>query len=90
MEKEVHFSRIIISLALALVVYFLPLGLTGQIHTMLFVMTLVASLWISEAAPLHATAFVAAFLLIVLVNLKPAQVFAQFPQNFCFLFRDLE
>ena len=78
MEKEVHFSRIIISLALALVVYFLPLGLTGQIHTMLFVMTLVASLWISEAAPLHATAFVVAFLLIVLVNLKPAQVFAQF------------
>ena len=78
MQKEVHFKRILISIVIASIVYFIPFGIEGQAHTMLFVMTLVAALWITEAAPLHATAFVAAFLLIILVNLKPSLVFAQF------------
>jgi sodium-dependent dicarboxylate transporter 2/3/5 len=77
MEK-VKLEYIIISFLVALLVYILPLGISGNAHTMLFVMVFVASLWITESAPLHATAIFAAFLIILLIGLKPVDVFAQY------------
>ncbi len=76
--EQVRFKHMVLSFIVALVVYFLPLGITGNAHIMLFVMTFVAALWITEAAPLHATAIFAAFLIILLVGLKPTEVFAQY------------
>src|SRR3989338_8368685 len=78
MQKEVHFKRILISLVIAIIAYLIPFNITVKAHAMLFVAVFVAALWISEAVPLHATAFLAAFLLIVIVNLNPVDVFAQF------------
>ncbi len=77
MEK-VHFEYIFLSFFAAVAVYVLPLGIEGKPHIMLFVMVFVALLWITEAVPLHATAIFAAFLLIMLVGLKPVDVYAQY------------
>ncbi|MBS3053117.1 MAG: DASS family sodium-coupled anion symporter [Candidatus Aenigmarchaeota archaeon] len=78
MRYEIHPWRILLSLFAAVFVYFLPLGFEGDAHTMLFVMVFVASLWVSEAAPFHATAVFVALLLVMLVGLKPEDVFAQY------------
>ena len=78
MQKEVHFKRILISLVIAVIAYLIPFNITIKAHAMLFVAVFVAALWISEAVPLHSTSFLAAFLLIVIVNLNPVDVFAQF------------
>jgi len=77
MEK-VRLHYMLISFAVALIIYLLPLGIQGQAHTMLFIMAFVAALWITESAPLHATALLAAFLIILLIGLKPVEVFAQY------------
>ena len=76
--KHVRITHVIVSLLIALLAWMLPLGLVGQAHVMLFVMVFVAALWITEAAPLHATALFAAFLLILAVGLQPKDVFAQY------------
>ena len=78
MQKEVHFKRILISLVIAVIAYLIPFNITIKAHAMLFVAVFVAALWISEAVPLHATSFLAAFLLIIIVKLNPVDVFAQF------------
>src|SRR3989344_3769209 len=78
MQKEVHFKRILISLVIAVIAYLIPFNITIKAHAMLFVAVFVAALWISEAVPLHATSFLAAFLLIIIVELNPVDVFAQF------------
>jgi sodium-dependent dicarboxylate transporter 2/3/5 len=75
---DVRLDRILLSLFMAVMAYFLPVGLTGQMQVMFVVLVLVASLWISEAAPLHATAILAALLLIQVVGLSAKDVFAQF------------
>lgn len=68
----------LVSLLAALAAYFLPLGIEGSPRIMLFIMVFVASLWISESAPLHATALFAALLLVTVAGLRPGDVFAQY------------
>lgn len=75
---DIKYRRILVSALAAMIAYFLPLGLTGQTHLMFAVLVLIASLWISEAAPLHATAILAALLMIQVVALSAKDVFAQF------------
>lgn len=77
MEK-MKLKSILISFIVAAIIYSLPLGLQGNAQLMLFIMVFVAALWISEAAPLHATAIFAAFLMILIIGLRPADVFAQY------------
>lgn len=78
MRHEIHPWRVLASLSAAAFAYLLPLGLESGAHTTLFVAVFVASLWISEAAPLHATAIFAALLLVMPVGLEPKEVFAQY------------
>jgi sodium-dependent dicarboxylate transporter 2/3/5 len=75
---NVAIKRTLLSFFVAAAVYLLPLGLEETPHKMLFVMLFVAMLWITEAAPLHATAIFAAFLLIIFAGLSPKDVFAQY------------
>ncbi len=75
---EVRIDRIILSAFIAVIAYFLPLGITGQMQIMFVVLVLIASLWISEAAPLHATALLAAVLMIQFVGLAAKDVFANY------------
>lgn len=77
MEK-VKLKFVLLSLALALIAYFLPLGLQGQEHLMLFAMIFIVLMWVTEAMPLHATAILAAFILITVVGIKEKEVFANF------------
>ncbi|HLC67552.1 MAG TPA: DASS family sodium-coupled anion symporter [archaeon] len=74
----VRLGRILTSIFIAIIAYIMPLGMTGQMHVMFAVLVLVAALWISEAAPLHATAILAALLMIQVVGLNAKDVFAQF------------
>jgi sodium-dependent dicarboxylate transporter 2/3/5 len=76
--ENVHYKRILLSFIAAVVIYLLPLGLMDTPHTMLFVTVFIAMLWITEAAPLYATAIFAAFLMVILSSLKPADVFGQY------------
>lgn len=76
--KNVAVGRIALSFLAAVLAYVLPLGLEGSQHSMLFVLVFIVLLWITEAAPLHATAVFAAFLLVTLVGLEPKNVFAQY------------
>jgi len=77
MEK-VHYKRILLSFIAAVIAYLLPLGLSDKPHIMLFITIFIALLWITEAVPLYATAIFAAFLMVVLSTLKPAEVFGQY------------
>ncbi len=58
--------------------YFYPLGLSQQAQAVIAITLLAMVLWISEAIPLHATALLAAFLLVVAGNFPAEKVFAQF------------
>lgn len=58
--------------------YFFPLGLEPQAQAVIAITALSMVLWISEAIPLHATALLAAFLLVVAGGFSPDKVFAQF------------
>lgn len=69
---------IAIGIAAFLFFYFFPLGLEPQAQAVVAVTALAMVLWISEAIPLHATALLAAFLLVVAGGFSPDKVFAQF------------
>ncbi len=75
---KVRITHVILSFLVAAIAYLIPFGLEEGAHSMLFVMVFVAALWISESAPLYATAIFAAFLIITIVGLKPNDVFPQY------------
>jgi len=76
--ERISLIKTLASFIVAAVVYLIPLGLEGKPHIMLFVMTFIVLLWITEAAPLHATALFTAFLIILIVGLDAKEVFAQY------------
>jgi solute carrier family 13 (sodium-dependent dicarboxylate transporter), member 2/3/5 len=69
---------VLLSLLFAVIAYMLPLGFAGGAHVMIFILVFTVGLWLTEAVPLHATAILAAFLLIVMMGLSPTDVFAQY------------
>ncbi|MDO8537345.1 MAG: DASS family sodium-coupled anion symporter [archaeon] len=77
MEK-VKYKFIALAVIIAVIAFFLPLGLEQKAQLMLSVMVLAVLLWIFEAVPLHATAILVALLLITVVGLSEKEVFAQF------------
>ena len=77
MEK-VNLRMSALSLAVAVIAYFMPLGLEPRAHVMFFVMVFVAVLWVTESAPLYATAILAGFLLVTLVGISPSGVFSEY------------
>lgn len=69
---------LVLGTAVFLFFYFFPLGLEPQAQAVVAVTALALVLWISEAIPLHATALLAAFLLVIAGGFSPERVFAQF------------
>ena len=76
--EEIKPKFIIVSLLAGIIIFFLPTGLGLQPQMMLGVMVFVVMLWITEAAPLHATAVLAGLLLILIVGVDSKMVFAQY------------
>lgn len=78
MEEKNRDLAIVFSFLVFGAIYFSPLGLEAQAKTVLGVTALALVLWISEAIPLHATALLVAFLLVVVGGFSPDKVFSQF------------
>lgn len=72
-------TMVVLAAVLALAVYYLPLhGLNGETDRMLAIFTFVAVLWLSEAIPLFATAFLVPALLVLFGILDPTKALAPF------------
>ena len=67
---------VFLALLLALASYLLPIE--GQAKSVLAVTVFVVFLWLSEIIPLHVTALVASFLLVIIGKLPEKEVFANF------------
>lgn len=70
--------RALLSLALALLAYFAPIGLEGEAHTLLWLTVLTGALWFSEAMPLHVTALLSTILLVLSGAATPAKAFSPY------------
>ena len=78
MDAKKRYAVIIASALIALIVALLPLGLEQQAQIVLAIMAFTMILWFSEALPLHATALIIAFLLIVFGGFTPKETFSPF------------
>ena len=78
MERTKRYAIILISLIVAIMVYFAPTGLNPQAHLVLVIMIFAMLLWFTEALPLHATAVIIAFMLITIAGFTPKETFAPF------------
>lgn len=78
-----HISKkrfaIILSIVLPILVYFIPIpGISYQARITLSILLLAAILWVSEAIPLHATAFVIVILTVIFNIHTPTEALAPF------------
>jgi len=78
MGEKKRYAIILFSFIVFFAIYFSALPLEPQAKTVLGITALALILWISEAIPLHATAVLVAFLLVVFGNFAPEKVFAQY------------
>jgi len=75
MLKKIRFLIAVFAVIVFLAVFFLPLGIEPLQKVVLAVLFLAMILWFSELVPLHITAFIAAFLLIVVGGFFDKTVF---------------
>ena len=73
-----QWKTILLSVLVAAIAYWAPLGLSPGAQTMLAITALVATLWISESLPLHVTALLVPALLVVFGGIKSKESFAPF------------
>jgi sodium-dependent dicarboxylate transporter 2/3/5 len=78
MEEKKRYVIIAASALLFFIVFLLPLGLEMQQSAVLAIMIFAMILWFTETIPLHATAIIIAFLLIVVGGFSPKETFAPF------------
>ncbi|MFQ6020679.1 MAG: SLC13 family permease [Candidatus Aenigmatarchaeota archaeon] len=75
--KKVWFY-ILISFLAGIITYYLPLGIPDQAHIVLSILITVGALWFTEAIPLHATALLIPFLIVLFTDTSVKDVFAPF------------
>ena len=92
-EAEERFDRrrksigFLLGPILGLLVYFMPIaGLKAQAHTLLAIVTFVATWWITEPVPIPVSSMIGPILASMLGVVTPTQAFAPFANPLIFLF----
>lgn len=67
--------RIILAFVLAVLSLFIELPVDGQMHAVLAITIMAGTLWFTEAMPLHVTALLSTFMLIVFASVSPKDAF---------------